>query len=104
MHCSMAADEKFATSLHVRGTAGCLDADNPMAPQLGHQLRLQVGNEASSERVHAGTSYRHQLVAFVDAVRDGRALPTGSADAVASMRLIDAVYQAAGLPIRGQAP
>ena len=103
MHCSMAADERFADSLRVEGTEGCLEADNPMAPQLGHQLRLRVGDQETSEQVNAGTSYRHQLVAFVAAVRAGRDLPTGGADAVANMRLIDAIYQAAGLPLRGQA-
>ncbi len=104
MFCSMADHETFATSLEVVGERGMMYVDNPMAPQFGHRLDLQIGGERTTTQVDAGTSYRHQLVAFVDALRTGRALPTGGEDAVANMQLIDAVYRAAGLPIRGTSP
>ena len=46
------------------------------------------------------TSYEEQLAAFVAAVRDGAPLLTGTANAVAQMRVIDAMYVAAGLEPR----
>jgi predicted dehydrogenase len=47
--------------------------------------------------VRGESTYTHQLRAFAAAVRSGAPLPTGPADAVANMRVIDAVYRAAGL-------
>jgi predicted dehydrogenase len=104
MLCSMAEGETFATSLEIIGERGTLFADNPMAPQLGHRVTVRTGGETMTIETVAATSYRHQLVAFVEAVRTGRVLPTGGADAVANMQLIDAVYRAAGLPVRGTEP
>jgi predicted dehydrogenase len=75
---------------------------NPLAPHNGHELRLQKGGEDHVEKVEGtGTTYRYQLVAFADAVRTGKKLPTMGADSIHQMRLIDAVYRAAGLKVRG---
>ena len=49
-------------------------------------------------RVPGEPSYDMQLRAFVAAVRDGRAVPTGPEDAIGNMTAIDAVYAAAGRP------
>ena len=43
------------------------------------------------------TTYSCQLRAFTRAVLHGEPVPTGPRDAVANMRVIDAVYAAAGL-------
>ena len=43
---------------------------------------------------------RTEHEAFRDAVLDGRPVLTGPTDSVANMAVIDAVYEAAGLPIR----
>jgi predicted dehydrogenase len=99
---SMADHEKFNTSLRVEGEHGTLIVQNPLAPHSGHELRLQQRGEDHVEKVEGtGTTYRYQLVAFVDAVRTGKKLPTMGADSIHNMRLIDAVYRAAGLPVRG---
>ena len=39
--------------------------------------------------------------AFIEAVVDGKPLPTDADDAVKQMQVIDACYDAAGLPRRG---
>ena len=99
---SMADHEKFNTSLRVEGQNGTMLVQNPLAPHSGHELRLQMGGEDHVEKVEGqGTTYRYQLIAFADAVRTGKKLPTMGADSVHQMRLIDAVYRAAGLPVRG---
>jgi len=99
---SMADHEKFNTSLRVEGEHGTLIVTNPLAPHGGHELRLQQRGEDHVEKVEGtGTTYRYQLLAFVDAVRTGKKLPTMGADSIHNMRLIDAVYRAAGLPVRG---
>ena len=99
---SMADHETFQTLLRVEGQDGTLIVHNPLAPHNGHELVLQRRGEDHSEKVAGDSTYRHQLVAFVDAVRTGKRLPTMGADSIHNMRLIDAVYRAAGLPVRGE--
>jgi predicted dehydrogenase len=53
--------------------------------------------------VKDGTSYGHQLDAFVRAVQDGAPLPTSADDAVKNMAVIDAIYRAAGMEPRAPA-
>jgi hypothetical protein len=53
------------------------------------------------ERLRGGSTYTCQLRAFVRAARDRDPLPTGPHDSVANMRVIDAVYDRAGLRRRG---
>jgi predicted dehydrogenase len=102
MATSMADHEVFSTTLRVEGELGTLFVDNPLAPHNGHQFKLTLGSTETSENIPGtGTTYRYQLIAFVDAVQNGKRLPTMGADAIANMRLIDAVYRAAGLPVRG---
>ncbi|MBN1612474.1 MAG: Gfo/Idh/MocA family oxidoreductase [Polyangiaceae bacterium] len=101
MHASMAPEERFSAALSIEGEAGSLRVDNPLAPHNGHRITLRVGTTETTEQLDSGTTYRHQLVAFVAAVRSGTRLPTGGADAIENMELIDAVYRAAGMPVRG---
>lgn len=98
---SMADHEPFNTYLRVEGERGTLLVKNPLAPHSGHSLELTRDGETTSEQVDGFATYRHQLIEFVAAVRTRSPLPTMGADAIANMQLIDAVYRAAGLPVRG---
>ena len=104
MHTSMATGEPFAATLSIEGEAGSLWADNPLAPHNGHRITLRVGGTETTEQLASQTTFRHQLVAFVAAVHSGASLPTGGTDAIDNMELIDAVYRAAGMPVRGAPP
>jgi predicted dehydrogenase len=53
------------------------------------------------EKVPGGATYTFQLQAFRDWVRGGAPMVTDGAHGVANMRVIDAAYRAAGLPLRG---
>lgn len=89
-------------SLTVSGDAGVLHVVNPIAPHHGHQLTFTpTGGEPQNEVVEGRTTYHHQIEAFRAAVVDGVDVPTGGADSIATMELIDAAYLAAGLPLRG---
>jgi predicted dehydrogenase len=87
----------------VRGDHGELTVLNPVAPQFLHRITVRTAAGKRHERVRGDATYTHQLRAFVAAVRSGAPVPTGPDDAVANMRVIDAVYTKAGLPIRGVA-
>ena len=101
VRCSMAAEAMLEARLRVEGSRGELTVDNPLAPHLGHRLRVRVDGDERIEQGEGGTTYDHQLGAFVAAVVDGEEQPTGGEDAIANMRVIDAVYRAAGLQPRG---
>lgn len=95
--CSMAMDCSFAARLSVEGTAGRIDFTNPLAPHMGHEIRIAAGGRECVESIDGQSTYWHQLDHVV-AVLTGTAEPqTGGGDAVANMALIDALYDAAGV-------
>jgi predicted dehydrogenase len=100
IRCSMGAT--YFAELRVTGTLGELSTRDLLAPTDGLSFEVQVSGPGGRhvERVAGGTSYAYQLEAFLAAVLDGCPAPTGGEDAIATMRLIDAVYEAAGLPPR----
>ena len=98
---SMADHEPFNTYLRVEGEKGSMLVKNPLAPHNGHDLELTLDGKTTHQTVDGFATYRHQLIEFVDALRTGKKLPTTGDDAINNMKLIDAVYRAAGLPVRG---
>jgi predicted dehydrogenase len=82
------------------GDRGRLHVRNPLAPHLFHRLTVEADGRRRREKVPGETTYAHQLRAFVAAVLDGAPTVTSPADSVATMRVIDAVYHAAGLAPR----
>ncbi len=99
--CSLFSRSLLRVSASVRGDRGELSVLNPVAPHLYHRLRLRTPRGTSTERVRGDATYTHQLRAFVAAVRGEKPALTGARDAVANMRVIDAIYTAAGLKLRG---
>jgi predicted dehydrogenase len=55
------------------------------------------------ERIRGDATYTLQLRAFAEHVRGGERMSSDACDAIANMRVIDAIYRAAGLPPRGTA-
>lgn len=85
----------------AEGTKGTLKVFNPIAPQFGSRMTVDVGGRKRREKVAGeGSTYDHQLRAFVAAVRDGVPTLTPPRESVANMRVIDAAYRAAGLEPR----
>ena len=97
----MAPDTRFRADLTVRGSAGSLYVQNPLVPQMGHELVITNADGERRETFDRRPSYGYQLDAFIDAVMSGAELLTGAEDAVRQMRVIDAVYRAAGMTPRG---
>ena len=85
--------------LHLRvvGDRGSVLAINPVVWHLGGHLRISMPGSTRHEFAGAVTSYTYQLRAFVDAIRDGVAVPTDADDAVVTMGLIDDLFVAAGM-------
>ena len=62
---------------------------------------VEVDGMAESESVPGMSTYFYQLKAFVEAVEAGTSVPTDIADALLNMKALDAIYEAAGLKLRG---
>jgi predicted dehydrogenase len=85
----------------VQGTEGELRVTGPFHPHLYHRLTVRRGHAVRCERVPGEATFTYQLRAFVEAVRGRGEMATNAEDAIANMRVIDAVYEQAGLQRRG---
>jgi predicted dehydrogenase len=91
-------------SARVIGERATLRVINPLAPQVWHRISVKGAAGSRRERVAGGPTYAYQLAAFVAAVRDGSPTLTPPSDSVATMRVIDDIYRAAGLQPRSPTP
>lgn len=94
---SMASSRLFSAGARVIGDAGEMRVNNPYIPQYFHGLEMRTAQGRRKESVaKLPSSYAVQLQAFADTVLRGKPFPTNVDDAIANMRLIDAIYRAAG--------
>jgi predicted dehydrogenase len=101
IHCSLFSSTLFRLRAIVRGEDGELSVLNPVVPHLFHRLTLRTAAGTATEKVPGDATYTCQLRAFAAQVRGEERMPTDAAHGVANMRVIDAVYDAAGLKRRG---
>jgi predicted dehydrogenase len=100
VRCSMWSSRLLEISARVVGDRGELRVLNPVMPQLFHRLSVKSADGKRVERFGRRASYAYQLDAFAAAVLRGEPVKTTPADAVENMTVIDAIYRAAGLPLR----
>ncbi|MFD7704261.1 Gfo/Idh/MocA family protein, partial [Streptomyces caelestis] len=96
VRCHMAYD-RLEMSMRVVGSRGEATAPNFVLPQRDDRLVIRTPDGERTEHLGTRSSYTYQLEAFAARVREGTALPLDADDAVATMRLIDACYESAGL-------
>lgn len=87
-------------SARVTGSDGEMRVFNPVMPQAYHRLTVRTGKGKRTENLGRRPSYLYQLEAFAAACAGGPAPITSGDDGVANMKVIDAAYRAAGLPVR----
>jgi predicted dehydrogenase len=97
---SMWSTTLVKASLRVTGESGEIRVFNPIGPHVYNRVTVRGKTGTTKERVAGETTYVCQLRAFVDHVRKGTPVPTDADDGVANMRVIDAIYRAAGLKVR----
>ncbi len=87
-------------SIEVTGTRGSIRQPNFI--NVSGDDRLIVTVDGAERVEHHGTTstYTHQLRVLRAAVREGAPFPTGLANALANMELVDECYRLAGLPLR----
>ena len=97
IHCSMWSWTLLKIFARVVGEHGELRISNPVMPQMWHKLVVIAHGKRRVERVSKRPTYEFQLEAFCNAVLRGAPTLTPPSDAVANMRVIDAIYRAAGM-------
>ena len=100
--CDMLSPRLFASFLKVQGDAGELKVINPYHPHWFHWMTLRTSKGTWRGRVKGDNVYDLQLRAFASAIHSGTLLSTDASDAFNNMRLIDAVYEKAGMRLRGE--
>jgi predicted dehydrogenase len=100
IQCSMWSTRLLQISAHVVGDRGEAHLLNPLAPQWGNRLSIRSSGGKRVEHFPRRASYAYQLDAFAAAVLRGEPVKTTPEDAIENMTVIDAIYRAAGLPLR----
>ena len=99
--CDMLSPRLFRSSLKIEGSEGKLKVFNPYHPHWFNWLSVRGRNGKYAKPMKRDNVYALQLRAFIKAVRGEMKLNTDPADATGNMRLIDAIYEKAGLKQRG---
>ncbi len=100
IHCSVWSSNLLNISAKVIGDRGELYVLNPVMPQFFHRLSVRSAGSRRVERFSRRASYAYQLDAFAAAVLRGEPVKTSAQEAIENMTVIDAIYRAAGLPVR----
>jgi predicted dehydrogenase len=85
----------------VEGEAGELRVFNPYLPQMWHRFAVRVNGRKRLEHFPGPGTYEHQLRRFCAVINEGATNLTPPSDSIANMRVIDGIYRAAGLKLRG---
>ena len=94
-------DGEFRADVHVSCRDGQVWMQNFILAHLGRLVATRDGSVIADEHATGDTtSYTYQLRAFAAAIAAGGQVPTSAAQAVTTMRVIDAAYRAAGLTLR----
>ncbi len=97
---SMMSARLVSLGARITGSDGTLSLVRPTVPQFMGRLTVDAGGAKRTEKASKEPTYLHQLRAFAGAVLRDEPFPTTVDDAVANMEAVDAVYRAAGLPVR----
>jgi predicted dehydrogenase len=100
LRCALWSSNLFRTTAKVVGDRGELRWLSPAAPHLFPRLSIRSADGKRVERFPRRATYAYQLDAFAAAVLRGEPVKTTPEDAVENMSVIDAIYRAAGLPLR----
>jgi predicted dehydrogenase len=100
LRCAVWSSNLMRASAKVVGDRGELRVLSPAAPHMFGRLSVRSADGKRVERFPRRSSYAYQLDAFAAAVLRGEPVKTTPEDAIENMSVIDAIYDAAGLPLR----
>ena len=101
INCSLKAFVPLTCSISVTGKLGEMHVFNPLDPHLYNHIKVKTNHNRRKEKVKGPSTYFHQLNSFVKAILDNEPFDPDMDDSIKNMRVIDSVYQMAGLKVRG---
>lgn len=87
-------------TIRVTGSRGEAFAHNFCAAAIDDRIDVTVDGQTRTEEMGKKSTYTYQLEAFADHIRNDAPIFTDAEDALVQAEFIDAVYSAAGLPLR----
>jgi predicted dehydrogenase len=99
--CDMLSPRLFDSYLKVQGDAGTMTVISPFQPHLFHLITVRNAKGTRRGQIKGENAYVSQLRTFVNSIRSGIPFNTNPQDAINNMRVIDAIYEKAGLQLRG---
>lgn len=75
---------------------------NPFLPQMGHELRIESAGETVCEHLSLTSSYVYQARNVLQVIRGEAPALTPGSEGVRNMHVIDGVYRASGMRVRGE--
>ena len=109
IHCDMRPKTPFSAPLRIEGEFGTVLFDTPLVAQ-GSYVRFEPNQEGqrrgltATQKTASGntTTYSAQLLAFYQALSTGLLPPTAGDGILHTQRLLDRVYEKAGVPSRSE--
>jgi len=101
IYMGMRSRKILSVSMKIVGDRGSIEIVNFIKPEVYHRLVIKTDRMKRRETIYGKSTYAAQLEAFVRAVKTKTPILTSTEDAVKNMRVIDAIYLKAGLPVRG---
>lgn len=98
--CDMLSPKLFDSYLKVEGDVGQMTVINPYHPHWFHFITVRNSKGVKRGSIKGENVYSSQLRAFASAIQLQTPLTTHAGDAVNNMRVIDAIYEKAGLALR----
>ncbi len=102
MTCALWSSTPLKLAIRATGERGELRVFNQTGPQFYSRFSVLSDGRRRREKFPRKATYTYQLEAFISAVLRRTPVLTPPSDSVQNMRVIDAVYRAAGLPRRGE--
>lgn len=90
------------TSLVLEGSLGSIEVTGLITPQLANSIKVVTAGSERQYSVPGHSTYYYQLQHVQDCLQGRATALTGGSDAITNMRLLDQIYQQAGLLSRGQ--
>ena len=87
-------------SMRITGSEGEAFAHNFCVSSIDDRIDVTVDGQTRTEEMGKRPSYTYQLEAFADHIRNDAPIYSDAEDALVQAEFIDAVYTAAGLPLR----
>ena len=100
--CDMLSPRLFDSFLRVKERTGEMTVLGPFQPSWFHWMTVRTSKKTWRGNIRGENIYALQLRAFASAILLGTSLQTTAEDAVHTMRVIDSIYEKAGLKLRGE--